>query len=820
MVITKSSTLNNRYTVQSVLGEVGPFDVSYLAWDTRTDREVVVKEYYPLHIAKRATDGVTLEVHDVKLFEYGLGAYTAEAHRLIDITHPNIVNCIDNFKANGTIYSVTEHLPGASSYGYMTQQGGALLDEEALTFIGPIMEGLHMCHEDNLFHGGIWPKSIHITPDGNPVLIGFSQARFQLARYCDKTSQVQLPGFTAPEQADIEVPPGYWWDVFGAAATMFYLITGYQLNYQREISTEEHIHRLIDQESTISSGLKQILEEALSFDYARRPGSIITFHEKLFNEISSKSLLSAHTNGHKQLASSYPTSISNEESSTWSITNHAAHPVETHEILDHINGKEEEKLIDTPPAEEKPHNHDTNKPMHEDPTDSPATPDLLTQDRAYQTGIVAQDQQRQHQLVEDRPPAQTSYTSTSASSDKEVAQLLTKMVRWQQKLIAFILGFVFLVVFAVLAFFAGPQLLESLSNSSLAGVTVQQSTDSPSQQDLSFAPLAAAAEEDSSQNTASIPDILTSSGGTGITELVSPDASSITGVASTSRTSSSSDDSRSNENRSSSSSDDSDEASGSPRSSSQNSSTESSSRNSSEDDDASDNGDPSDETQQSESEDTFLTLEDLTDITVASTSSDSSTVIDSLQATIDVPAVLEENSPDIDDMLREREYEMYRTIGDSLLNQGFDDAALQWYQSALTQKPQDSYIRNQIEEIALSKEQQSRTDSLELRLAMSRDQNGIFVQPDEPPVMTNKRAVHSRLSFPPACNALTQGGHVIARVVVNEDGTPSNASIVRSLHPYCDSEVIRVLNTGEFEPAMFNGETVKAWFVFSVEFER
>ena len=226
MVITNSSTLNGRYAIQSVLGEVGPFDVSYLAWDLNEEREVVLREYYPLQFAKRASDGLTLEVNDPRNFEYGLGAYTAEAHRLIDINHPNVIDVNENFKENGTIYSVSNYIPGASAYGYMTQQGGALAEDEALLIMGHIIEGLEQCHKNNLFHGGIWPKAIHLTPEGTPILMGFSQARFQVARRCNKFDQVHLPGFTAPEQAEADIEAGHWWDIFGCAATLFYVLSG------------------------------------------------------------------------------------------------------------------------------------------------------------------------------------------------------------------------------------------------------------------------------------------------------------------------------------------------------------------------------------------------------------------------------------------------------------------------------------------------------------------------------------------------------------------------------------------------------------------
>lgn len=61
--------MHGRYAVQSVLGDVGPFDVNYLAWDLQAEREVVAREYYPLRLAKRGRDGATLEVNKQALRE-------------------------------------------------------------------------------------------------------------------------------------------------------------------------------------------------------------------------------------------------------------------------------------------------------------------------------------------------------------------------------------------------------------------------------------------------------------------------------------------------------------------------------------------------------------------------------------------------------------------------------------------------------------------------------------------------------------------------------------------------------------------------------
>lgn len=813
MVITNSSTLHGRYAIQSVLGEVGPFDVSYLAWDLQDEHEVVLREYYPLQFSKRASDGLTLEVNDPKNFEYGLGAYTAEAHRLIDISHPNVINYQANFKENGTIYSVSTYTAGASTYGYMTQQGGALSEEEALAVMSHIMSGLKTCHENNLFHGGIWPKSIHLTPDNTPILMGFSQARFQLAKQCEKFEQVHLPGFTAPEQAYKEVDAGPWWDIFGCAATLFYMLSGYQLNYQREQCTEEDIQAALHRETSISADLRPVLEKALAFNYKERFESLEGFQYAIEEATTKKTLLSMHTNGHHTNGQSYATSVSALPGVT---TNNIAIDddiIDVKEVKSLPLEKEpSEDVVADPVKETNPIQEpvpepadnvveevkerpvlsvprETITPMEKESQSPGPIADLPTNGKTN-TSIIQQEPPPSPMLLTQSKPGTPAPDAPPEESEKEVAQLLSKMVRWQQTLIAFILGFVFLVLIGTLALFAGPQLMNlvkggssdnnadlqaaAMASAAALPLAVDDSTgETISQSDIDslYATIRAQLEEELSSTIAAQAEAQVRSSAAAIR----PEPSNIPEPRRQ----------QGEESRSSVS-------------------TPESTEEIAEESEADTQQEEETPVQETNEDEALLAENELTEGTNE----------------LPTPEVAEQDR--VDEVLRQREFQMYRTMGDSLLSQGFEGLALQWYQSALQQDPSDNYVAEQIRRIEESTSEVSTAELEADSLASLRrdvtDENGIFFAPDIPARMIDEARVHGRVRYPKSCLGQTNGGRVIARAIVDEAGTPSNLMIAKSLHQACDKEVLRVLGNALFEPAIFNGQPVKSWYAFSVVF--
>lgn len=63
-------------------------------------------------------------------------------------------------------------------------------------------------------------------------------------------------------------------------------------------------------------------------------------------------------------------------------------------------------------------------------------------------------------------------------------------------------------------------------------------------------------------------------------------------------------------------------------------------------------------------------------------------------------------------------------------------------------------------------------------------------------------------------------GKVVARFIVEKDGSISNAEIIRSLDPILDKEVLRVVKLmPKWKPGMQKGEPIRCYFSMPVTFE-
>src|SRR5699024_8834546 len=99
-----------------VLGE-GGFGITYFGLDTKLERRVAVKEYFPTTFVKREAS-VTLDVtcytaSGEKIYRKGREQFLQEARTMARLEEiPEIVRVLDFFPENNTAYIVMEFLEG------------------------------------------------------------------------------------------------------------------------------------------------------------------------------------------------------------------------------------------------------------------------------------------------------------------------------------------------------------------------------------------------------------------------------------------------------------------------------------------------------------------------------------------------------------------------------------------------------------------------------------------------------------------------------------------------------------------------------------
>ncbi|MDG4598033.1 MAG: bifunctional serine/threonine-protein kinase/formylglycine-generating enzyme family protein [Candidatus Contendobacter sp.] len=221
-----------RYVIGEKLGQ-GGFGITYRGFDLKLHMKVAVKEYYPSDFVGRSTDRKTVMLNareHEELFGYGLKTFLKEARTLAQIKHPRVVRVLNYFEMHGTAYLVMDYLEGEDLATYLKRQpDGRLSWRSAVNLLLPVLDGLRKVHEAGFMHRDLKPGNLYWTDDGL-VLLDFGSAR-QVASPHSRSLLIFSAGY-APYEQYLEGHlnrQGPWTDVYGAAATLYFMLTARRL---------------------------------------------------------------------------------------------------------------------------------------------------------------------------------------------------------------------------------------------------------------------------------------------------------------------------------------------------------------------------------------------------------------------------------------------------------------------------------------------------------------------------------------------------------------------------------------------------------------
>ena len=232
--------LENRYYVGAVIRQ-GGFGITYVGCDTRLEKKIAVKEYYPSGLVTRMSgfsQDITITAgENSPLYEKEKQRFLTEANILARFSGEKyIVNVTDVFPEHNTAYIIMEYVDGADLDNYLNSHSKMSFDD-AYELIKPLMETLSRIHEHGLIHRDISPSNIKILSDQTPVLLDFGAAREFSADKDRSLSVILKPGYAPPEQYQSHGEQGPWTDVYAICATIYKMITG--------ISPQNAVDRLV-----------------------------------------------------------------------------------------------------------------------------------------------------------------------------------------------------------------------------------------------------------------------------------------------------------------------------------------------------------------------------------------------------------------------------------------------------------------------------------------------------------------------------------------------------------------------------------------------
>jgi TPR repeat protein len=270
------------YEIREILGQ-GGFGITYLADDKNLAHEVAIKEYMPIDLAARATDGSLQSISQThqERYEWGLKSFIEEARTLGLFNHPNIVRVRNVFQSNNTAYMVMDYELGESLQDILNRR--KILDEDDIgTVIFPIIDGMKQVHAHGFIHRDIKPANIFIRVDGDPVLLDFGSARQALSGQQQSLTSIFSKGYAPIEQYSTDdEQQGAWTDIYAFGATMYRAIAGVPpsdaINRSSALSLaarDTYVPAVEVGAGRYSTNLLEAIDAAMQFRHQDRPQTI------------------------------------------------------------------------------------------------------------------------------------------------------------------------------------------------------------------------------------------------------------------------------------------------------------------------------------------------------------------------------------------------------------------------------------------------------------------------------------------------------------------------------------------------------------------
>lgn len=281
MVLPMGIKLADKIIIGRVMGK-GGFGVTYLGYDTRMEKAIAVKEYYPNGMVYRSPGTADVFINDsrsAEAFEKGAEKFYTEAKMVAQFNgNPNIVSVYDYFKANNTVYLVMEYLKGITLKKYLKKHG-KLSDGQALYIMDKIAAALSITHSAGVLHRDISPDNIMICKDGKVKLIDFGAARQIMAESSSNLTVVMKPGYTPIEQYTKKGKQGAWTDIYSLGVSVYYALTDIIIDdpYARMENDEE----LDENRHGINNDLWNVLKKCTMLNSSDRYGSAIDLRKDL-----------------------------------------------------------------------------------------------------------------------------------------------------------------------------------------------------------------------------------------------------------------------------------------------------------------------------------------------------------------------------------------------------------------------------------------------------------------------------------------------------------------------------------------------------------
>jgi serine/threonine protein kinase len=149
------------YLLLQCIGKGGVADVYRARQSGEENYEVAVKVYRPGYAQ-----------HD-SFREY----FMAEAEKIGQFDHPNILPFLEFGEGEGLLYAVTPFVAAGTLEDLLRRVGGKFSAMQALPIVQQVCSAVQYAHDHDVIHGNIKPGNIFVAADGRMLLADFGIAR-------------------------------------------------------------------------------------------------------------------------------------------------------------------------------------------------------------------------------------------------------------------------------------------------------------------------------------------------------------------------------------------------------------------------------------------------------------------------------------------------------------------------------------------------------------------------------------------------------------------------------------------------------------------
>lgn len=282
------------YQIDNVLGQ-GSFGITYLAsikingalGSIDANVKVTVKEFFMANFNGRQGCTVTSGSQD-GMYGYYKHKFTQEAINLSKLHHPNIVNVLEAFEENNTVYYAMEYIDGGS-LDKKIEQNQKLSEKQCMELTKQIGSAVSFMHDSMMLHLDLKPSNIMLKQNGDAVLIDFGLSK----QYTENGEPETLtkvgggtPGYAPLEQISYRDGKGFpvTMDVYALGGTMYKMLTGVRPPEASDILEDGFpLHELTNR--NVSEHTAVVIAKAMMPKRSERYQSVMD----MINDLSSES---------------------------------------------------------------------------------------------------------------------------------------------------------------------------------------------------------------------------------------------------------------------------------------------------------------------------------------------------------------------------------------------------------------------------------------------------------------------------------------------------------------------------------------------------